>query len=239
MAVSGLYISPSQEKPFNPLLGETLQAEWPDGTKAYCEHTVHHPPVTNFYILGREFKMYGNLELTGRFKKNSLIGGLQGKVNVEFNDGQIVAFTYPQFRAGGIIMGSRTVNWEETMSFEDKQNQLNAILVFGAARKKSLFKKAIGKVDDFKGELQQNGGKLCDIEGNWLRNLVIDGVEYWNINAQQPVFHYFPINPLPSDWRYREDLVWLAKGNSEISQKWKIKVENKQRDDRKLRGLKH
>ena len=26
MAVAGLYIAPSQEKPFNPLLGETLQA---------------------------------------------------------------------------------------------------------------------------------------------------------------------------------------------------------------------
>ena len=26
MAIAGLYIAPSQEKPFNPLLGETLQA---------------------------------------------------------------------------------------------------------------------------------------------------------------------------------------------------------------------
>ncbi|CAG9334262.1 unnamed protein product [Blepharisma stoltei] len=239
MAVAGLYISPSQEKPFNPLLGETLQAEWPDGTKAYCEHTVHHPPITNFYIISKDFKIHGNLQLIGKFKKNSLIGGFQGKVNVEFNDGQIVSFSYPQFRAGGIIMGSRTVEWEEHMIFDDLTNKFNADITFGAVRRKGLFKKAIGKIDDFRGQLKINDQEVGKIEGNWLRNLSIDDVELWNIDRHLPVFHFFPVNPLPSDWRYREDLVWLSRGNSEIAQKWKYKIENRQRADRKLRGLKY
>lgn len=200
---------------------------------------MHHPPITNFLILNPNYKMHGHLELVGKFKKNSLVGGFKGKINIEFADGQFVTFSYPRFRAGGMIMGSRTVDWEETMTFEDKENGLTCNLAFGAVRKKSMFRKAIGKIDDFKGEITQNGTKLCDIEGNWLHNLVIDGEEYWNIDEVQPAFHNFDINPLPSDWRYREDLVWLAKGNPEIAQKWKIKVENRQRDDRKLRGLKH
>lgn len=239
MAIAGLYISPSQEKPFNPLLGETLQAYWPDGTQAYCEHTVHHPPITNFSILSQDFKMEGNLELIGKFKKNSLVGGFKGKVNVIFKDGQIISYSYPQFRAGGMIFGSRTVNWEHQMVFEDLRNDIKATVVFGAKKKKSWFTKGIGKSDDFVGEIMCGGNKISDIEGSWLEGISFDGARMWDSNVHRPVFHKFIVNPLPSDWRYREDLVWLAKGNSEIAQRWKYKVEEKQREDRKHRGHKH
>ena len=239
MAVAGLHVYPSQEKPFNPLLGETLQAFWPDGTQAYCEHTVHHPPITNFSIQGHGFQMNGHLELVGKFKKNSLIGGFNGKVHVGFESGQTVSYTYPQFRAGGMIFGSRTANWEQEMIFEDAGNNLQAIVSFGAQRKKSWFKKAIGKSDDFLGEIKRSGNKVCEISGSWLEGLSFDGVKEWNSEVHLPVFHKFVVNPLPSYWRYREDLVWLAKGNSEIAQRWKHKIENKQRDDRKHRGLKY
>jgi len=49
-ALSGIYIGTSQNKPFNPILGETLQCSFKDGTKLYCEHTSHHPPITNFLM---------------------------------------------------------------------------------------------------------------------------------------------------------------------------------------------
>jgi hypothetical protein len=236
MGVSGLYVRPSQEKPFNPLLGETLQAHWPDGTQAYCEHTSHHPPITNFLVLGKFFKMHGHCELTGRFKKNSLHGGLVGTTHVSFEDGQSVSFEYPAFRAGGMLFGDRTANYEGTMEFLDARNGFKAEIKFGPERKKSVFRKAIGKLDDFKGVITYNGAQVCEIEGSWLRNLVIDGVEYWNTSRQSPVFHLFPSRPLPSDWRYREDLVWLFKGNSDISERWKHRIENRQRHDRVLRA---
>lgn len=238
MSVAGLYISPSQEKPFNPLLGETLQGYWPDGTQAFCEHTVHHPPITNFSILGKGFKLEGHLELVGKFKKNSLFGGFNGKVLVKFDSGQVVSFSYPQFRAGGMIFGSRTVNWAHEMVFEDKLQGITCSIVIGPKRKKSWFKKAIGKNDDFSGEILVRGNKVCEVSGSWLEGLSFDGVKCWDANVHRPVFHKFVSHPLPSDWRYREDLVWLAKGNSEIAQKWKIKIENKQREDRKYRGHK-
>lgn len=239
MAVAGLYVAPSQEKPFNPLLGETLQAYWEDGTQAYCEHTVHHPPVTNFQILSRGFKLEGHLELIGKFKKNSLIGGYKGKVQVTFANNQVISFTYPQFRAGGMIFGSRTVNWSHDMTFEDSTNGITATIVFGPKKKGGWFKKAVGKNDDFSGEILVKGRKVCEIEGNWLEGLSFDGARAWDANVHLPVFHKFVSHPLPSDWRYREDLIWLAKGNSEYAQKWKHKIENKQREDRKHRGLKY
>ena len=239
MSVAGLYVSPSQEKPFNPLLGETLQAYWPDGTQVFCEHTVHHPPITNFQVLGNGFQIEGHLELAGKFKKNSLIGNFKGKVEVKFASGQVVSYVYPQFKAGGMIFGARSVNWTREMTFEDKSNGITCTLVFGPSRKKGWFKKAVGKLDDFVGEIQVRGSKVCDVSGSWLDGMSFDGVKAWDSNSMEPVFHKFVSHPLPSDWRYREDLVWLAKGNSDIAQKWKHKIENKQREDRKHRGLKH
>jgi Oxysterol-binding protein len=38
--------------PLNPILGETLQRELPDGTRFFAEQTSHHPPITNFYLEG-------------------------------------------------------------------------------------------------------------------------------------------------------------------------------------------
>lgn len=40
---------------------------------------------------------------------------------------------------------------------------------------------------------------------------------------------------LPSDWRYREDLIWLKYGFQEIAAAWKVKLEVQQRKDRKHR----
>jgi hypothetical protein len=235
MVVAGLYPGSTQEKPFNPLLGETLQGYWTDGTQAYCEHTCHHPPITNFLVLSDSYMLYGHYELTGRFKGNSLLGSLVGPATLKFNDGQTVTYSYAQFRAGGIVLGTRTVNYEGEMTFRDAGNDFEAKLKFGPQKKGSIFSKAIGKTDDFQGSITAGGRAVSSIRGSWLRCLQIDDLEYWNINMHFPVFHQFALRPLPSDWRYREDLVWLSKGNSDYSQRWKIKIENKQREDRKLR----
>jgi len=48
--VSGAYGVMDMRKPFNPIIGETFEALWPDGTKIYCEHISHHPPITSFLI---------------------------------------------------------------------------------------------------------------------------------------------------------------------------------------------
>jgi hypothetical protein len=42
-------------------------------------------------------------------------------------------------------------------------------------------------------------------------------------------------NSLPSDVRYREDLIWLKNGNEAFAQTWKTRLEIQQRYERKLR----
>lgn len=40
-AMSGLYCTVKQQKPFNPLLGETYQASFEEGTRLYLENISH------------------------------------------------------------------------------------------------------------------------------------------------------------------------------------------------------
>lgn len=60
--------------------------------------------------------------------------------------------------------------------------------------------------------------KVCDISGSWLDKIVFGPNPYWNIDKQIPVRQiaqtssqpmYEGKNVLPSDWRYREDLIWF------------------------------
>jgi hypothetical protein len=43
---------------------------------------------------------------------------------------------------------------------------------------------------------------------------------------------------LPSDWRYRDDLIWLKYKHQKIAQKWKVRMEEQQRHERRLRNKK-
>lgn len=42
---------------------------------------------------------------------------------------------------------------------------------------------------------------------------------------------------LPSDWRYREDLIWLKYKYLKIAHAWKVRMEEQQRFDRKQRQM--
>lgn len=61
MVASALW-SNSFLKPLNPILGETLEAEYIDGTQIFAEQVCHHPPISNFYVVGPNdsYKFYGN-----------------------------------------------------------------------------------------------------------------------------------------------------------------------------------
>lgn len=89
---------------------------------------------------------------------------------------------------------------------------------------------------------------LEEIKGSWISNLFIGNKLYWDSKAQVPEFIKPSKTCLPSDGRFREDLCWLwksfyeAKNETErktyenISQKWKLLMEDFNRWDRKRRA---
>ncbi len=63
-------------KPFNPVLGETYQAHFPGGTSLFSEQVSHHPPVTQFQLVGPGglFHYHGHHEYVATFKPNVIVG---------------------------------------------------------------------------------------------------------------------------------------------------------------------
>jgi|JI10StandDraft_1071094.scaffolds.fasta_scaffold3054897_1 hypothetical protein len=63
----------SVSKPFNPILGETLQM-WIDGCPVYLEQISHHPPIVAYYMIGRGYKIYGSIGPKASFGLNNITG---------------------------------------------------------------------------------------------------------------------------------------------------------------------
>lgn len=69
--------------------------------------------------------------------------------------------------------------------------------------------------------------EICRIEGRFLSYLKIDNKLYWDINNDIPI-RVIPSTAndvLDSDWRYREDLLWLSFKEVTIAHQWKVRME--------------
>ena len=64
--ISGMHQVASQRKPFNPIIGETFEGLWPDGSRIYVEHVSHHPPISCFTVEQADglFTFEGSYEYT-------------------------------------------------------------------------------------------------------------------------------------------------------------------------------
>lgn len=81
-------------KPFNPILGETCEAYFPDGTKIYIDHIRHHPPISYFNLYGKGWKMHGYYRFAAKVLKfqNAIEIGFEGPNTITFDDGQEITF---------------------------------------------------------------------------------------------------------------------------------------------------
>lgn len=77
---------------------------------------------------------------------------------------------------------------------------------------------------------------LGRIEGIWPESFKIDENEFWNPNQKGLQFHLCK-DVLPSDYRFREDILWMKNKNIPNAQKWKLKLELLIRQERKAREL--
>jgi len=134
--LAGLHCNPilcKSKAPLNPILGETHQARKTDGTSIYLEQTSHHPPTSNYYMVGPEksYEMFGfavvNAQLTGM---NSIKGWREGKNVLKFKDGSLITFTTPETRINGLLMGDRTLNYSGALIIKDFNNKIESVTNF-------------------------------------------------------------------------------------------------------------
>lgn len=96
--ISSFFCSSFFLKPMNPVLGETYEALYGDGTKIYVEQTSHHPPVSNFQMFGPKgsYYMHGHSKFGSSAGLNSLTVSNKGKRYLSFPDG--VEFEFDFFK---------------------------------------------------------------------------------------------------------------------------------------------
>lgn len=141
--LSSVYICSGQNKPFNPLLGETNQGSFADGTRYYCEHTSHHPPISHYLLENPEYRLSGYYEFIGKMGGNSLTSGLRGPSTLRFKDGTEVRFNAPDFKLGGTVMGDRTIECVSSLVFHDAKNSLKATVCLNTYKESGMFSKSV------------------------------------------------------------------------------------------------
>jgi hypothetical protein len=253
-ALSGLHQTCKQKKPFNPILGETFEGRFPDGTQVYCEQTAHHPPITAWEVYGPRdlYKFYGYGEWTASFSVNSVSGAQKGIHIIDFPDGSNIKYVLPEIVLKGVLWGERIMEYVGTIFFRDAKNKICARLSIPIPSESSFLSSwwsgaATPPSDYLRGEIYRyevndrdgseiKGQVLSTIAGTWLGCIEFDEKPYWSISSGLVAAAVAPVaDPLPSDSRFREDLRALKDGKLEGAAEWKTKLEEKQRRDKKLR----
>ena len=254
--MSFLHFSVIQIKPFNPIIGETFQCRI-GNIDYYVEQTVNHPITLNIYgkEINGEFIIYGHLITDASVYLNSLYTSRLGKCYIKFKDGTLFRVIMPPITLKGLSLGDRLFNFIDKGLVLDLTNGLCSYIEMNPEELgffESFFKSKKSFPDYFRGNIvevkdvsiDENGGNhklrknaktYGNIEGEWTSFISFDGVEYWNNNMKtlKLFSHEFT---LPSDGRFRPDLINLIDGKEEQSQIEKEKLEVRQRQDRKLRA---
>ena len=236
-SLSALFRSSEQLKPLNPMLGETYECEWEDGSKFYLEHTCHTPPISHFYIKSSKnlfiVSGYIDMEMGGIMKamlKNTMQMIPKGKITVYLPElKQTISFQFPKITMGGAIWGQRYVYFSDHMKFEDVENNLKAIIVFANGRKELKGKRIhdiYGQIYKYKYTISdkkkpfyndsmpsypfpsKKEDVISEITGSWLEEIKIDDKVFSIKNTPAPQI-YPSEKVLDSDARYREDKQWL------------------------------
>ena len=227
--ISSWYKSNVFLKPLNPILGETYEMLWEDGSHEYVEQTCHHPPRSHFLIIGNNNKWtysgYYDYISNGWFNSFKLTNS--GSRIAEFkNTGSKIQFNYPVDNFGNTFWGTMRQESIGEITFKDLVNGYKAVIKMGPDRKLS---------DCFEGTIEKDGEVLSNVKGSYLEYIEIDGERFWDIRRNINIQGY-PIYPqIKSSSIYRPDSLKLLEKEIEGAQEKKDEQENIQRRDRKLR----
>lgn len=207
--------------------------------------------------MGKDYKVYGYNQSEVSSGTNSVTAKYKGSYTVEFKNGIKHKVFFPQFTLSGMLMGNRTIKYKGNLTVTDEENDLIAHIDMDPDDrgffKKMLYKKKnfpdyfsgvitnistnckLDKKEKIYYPVDSKKNVISDIEGEWSSHIKFGEKIYWDYDQlASPIFRRMRYT-LPSDSTFREDSNWLRLENEDMAQKVKIKLEEIQRGDKKLR----
>lgn len=261
-AVSGYASTEGRQcKPFNPLLGETYEADFPDkGLRFFSEKVSHRPMVVACHCEGRGWKFWADSNLKGKFWGRSIQLNPVGLLTLQFEDGETFKWSKVTTSLYNIILGKIYCDHYGTMRIMGS-GKYSCKLKF---KEQSIIDRNSHQVHGF---VQDNrtGEKVAMLLGKW------DGAMYyvlgdpstkpkdydpmteaavlWERDKTSPMTRYnltpfaISLNELtsglleklpPTDSRLRPDQRHLENGEYELANAEKLRLEQSQRRARQL-----
>ncbi|XP_074279510.1 oxysterol-binding protein-related protein 1C-like isoform X2 [Silene latifolia] len=246
-------------KPFNPLLGETYEADFPDkGLRFFSEKVSHHPVIVACHCEGTGWKLWGDSNLKSKFWGRSIQLDPVGILTLEFDDGEIFKWSKVTTSIYNLILGKLYCEHYGTMNIKGNR-EYSCKLKF---KEQSIIDRTPRQVQ---GTVKDKSGKsVATLFGKWD-----ESVHYVNGDClgkgKQPASEAhllwrrskpakFPtrynlssfaitLNELtpeleeklpPTDSRLRPDQRYLENGEYEKANAEKLRLEQRQRQARKM-----
>ncbi|KAL6217176.1 hypothetical protein ACLB2K_010393 [Fragaria x ananassa] len=247
-------------KPFNPLLGETYEADYPDkGLRFFSEKVSHHPMILACHCEGNGWKFYGDSNLKSKFWGRSIQLDPVGVLTLEFDDGEILQWSKVTTSIYNLILGKLYCDHYGTMRIQGK-HEYQCKLKF---KEQSIIDRNPHQVQ---GIVQDKHGKtVATLFGKWDESMhyvdgdcsgkgkfesLSDAHLLWK-RSKPPKFptrynltrFAITMNELlpglkeklpPTDSRLRPDQRYLENGEYEMANSEKLRLEQRQRQARKM-----
>ncbi|CAK9180518.1 unnamed protein product [Ilex paraguariensis] len=261
-AVSGYASTEGRQcKPFNPLLGETYEADYPDkGLRFFSEKVSHHPMIVACHCEGRGWKFWADSNLKGKFWGRSIQLDPVGVLTLQLEDGETFEWGKVTTSIYNIILGKIYCDHYGTMRIRGSGNY-SCKLKF---KEQSIIDRNPHQVHGF---VQDNrtGQKVAMLWGKWDEAMyyvlgdpttkpkgydpMTEAVLLWERDKSVPKTRYnltafaISLNELtpglmeklpPTDSRLRPDQRHLENGEYELANAEKLRLEQLQRQARKL-----
>ena len=122
----------------NPILGETYQLGYEDGSQIFMEQTSHHPPISHYIMYGpnNSYKFHGFSNFSSSAGLNSLRVNNKGRRIIEFPDGTKIEFTFCYENYGNSFWGVIRHESLGDIIYKDLTNGYECIVKFGSVKKK-------------------------------------------------------------------------------------------------------
>ncbi|KAK4762574.1 hypothetical protein SAY86_008342 [Trapa natans] len=261
-AVSGYASTEGRQcKPFNPLLGETYEADYPDkGLRFFSEKVSHHPMVVACHCEGRGWKFWADSNLKGKFWGRSIQLDPVGVLTLQFEDGETFQWNKVTTSIYNIILGKIYCDHYGTMRIRGSGNY-SCKLKF---KEQSIIDRNPHQVHGF---VQDNrtGEKVAVLVGKWDEAVyyvlgdpmqkpkgydpMTEAVLLWERDKYITKTRYnlspfaISLNEIvpgsleklpPTDSRLRPDQRHLENGEYELANAEKLRLEQLQRQARKM-----